>query len=247
VTCTASDNCGTATNCGFTITVIRPPPDVFCSSNITVSATSSNGALVFYTSSANGGCSQPNIICTPPSGSIFPIGTTPVTCTASDDCGTTTNCGFAITVVRVPLKLTCSSNITVSATSSNGAVVFYTSSATGGCSSPNVICTPPSGSTFPIGTTPVTCTASDNCGTITNCGFTVTVNGPQLLVSFNRFNRTIVIAWIASLANWNLQESADLSPDGWRKSGETITTVNGTNSITLTEPSGSRFFRLITQ
>ena len=75
------------------------------------------------------------------------------------------------------IVLTCSTNITVSATSAAGAIVTYSSSATGGCSPPPFLnCTPPSGSTFPIGTTIVTCTASDSCGTITNCSFQVTVN-----------------------------------------------------------------------
>jgi len=35
---------------------------------------------------------------------------------------------------------------------------------------------PPSGSTFPLGTTPVNCTAIDNAGNVTTGTFTVTVN-----------------------------------------------------------------------
>ena len=38
-----------------------------------------------------------------------------------------------------------------------------------------VVCTPPSGSTFPFGDTEVTCTATDNAGNATVCEFTVTV------------------------------------------------------------------------
>src|ERR1019366_1704639 len=175
VTCTASDTCGTTTNCGFNVTVTRIPIALTCSSNITVGATNSSGATVFYSSSATGGCSMPSVSCSPPSGSRFPIGSTPVTCTASDTCGTTTNCGFTVTVTRIPIALTCSSNITVTAADPSGATVFYSSSATGGGRGPSVSCSPPSGSKFPIGSTPVTCTASDTCGTTTNCGFTVTV------------------------------------------------------------------------
>jgi hypothetical protein len=80
----------------------------------------------------------------------------------------------------VPITINCSSNITVTATSGSGAIVFYTTTGTGGCSPPpTVVCNPPSGSTFPIGTTTVTCTASDSCGGSANCSFTVKVNPPS--------------------------------------------------------------------
>jgi autotransporter-associated beta strand protein len=186
VTCTASDGCGNSTNCSFTVTV-NPCPSIVlaCSSNIVVNATNCGagaGATVFYSSSVSGGCGPASFSCSPPSGSFFPIGTTTVTCTAFD-CGVVaTNCSFTVTVkppVCPPLVLTCSSNIVVNSTNcgSAGAVVFFTSSATGGCAPTTVNCNPPSGSTFPIGTTLVTCLATDNCGNKTNCSFTVTVNG----------------------------------------------------------------------
>jgi len=40
----------------------------------------------------------------------------------------------------------------------------------------SVSCDPPSGSTFPVGTTTVTCTATDLAGNVTTCSFGVTVN-----------------------------------------------------------------------
>ncbi len=187
VTCTASNSCGQVTNCSFTVTVNQaaPPPIVLtCSSNISVTTScNSNSAVVFYTSTASGGCNPPpSLFCTPPSGSTFPVGTTTVTCTATNSSGQTTNCSFTVTVNQAappPIVLTCSSNITV--TSSNcgsaGVVVFYSSTASGGCNPPpSLFCTPPSGSTFPVGTTTVTCTATNSSGQSTNCSFTVTVN-----------------------------------------------------------------------
>ena len=44
-----------------------------------------------------------------------------------------------------------------------------------------VSCDPPSGSTFPAGTTTVTCTAVDADGNASTCGFTVTVESPEAL------------------------------------------------------------------
>lgn len=40
----------------------------------------------------------PVIVCTPPSGSFFPIGTTTVTCTATDASGNQSTCAFPVTV-----------------------------------------------------------------------------------------------------------------------------------------------------
>jgi len=175
-----------------------------CSTNITATATSSNGAVVFYNSTASGGCSPPpSLSCNPPSGSTFPIGTTTVTCTASDTCGQSTNCSFTVKVVRPPLVLACSTNLTVGATSSNGAVVFYTSTASGGCPPVTLVCNPPSGSTFPIGTVVVTCTASDTCGSTTNCSFLITVTNTVVKRVFVTNSVPPVNAQYISPAQWH--------------------------------------------
>ncbi len=183
----ASDTCGTTTNCSFQVTVVNPPINLNCSSNITVTATGSKGIAVFFTATATGGCSPPpNIIANPPSGSTFPTGTTTVTVTASDTCGTFTNCSFQVIVqppVYPPIVLNCSSNLTVNATSASGATVFFTVTASGGCSPPTVIANPPSGSAFPVGTTTVLVTASDSCGNSTNCSFQVTVVKPAIVLN----------------------------------------------------------------
>lgn len=69
--------------------------------------------------------------------------------------------------------------ITVDATGPAGAVVTYTATATDNAD-PRlaVVCTPSSGSTFAIGTTTVTCTATDASGNRTTGSFTVRVKGP---------------------------------------------------------------------
>jgi uncharacterized repeat protein (TIGR01451 family) len=175
---TASDGCGNTTNCSFTVTVVSPPIVLNCSSNLTVNATSSSGATVFFTVTTGGGCSPPVFNAMPPSGSQFAIGTTMVYTTASDGCGNSTNCSFTVTVVRPPIVLNCSTNLSVTATSSNGVVVFFNVPASGGCSQPMVNAMPPSGSTFPVGMTTVYTTATDTCGNTTNCSFTVTVYPP---------------------------------------------------------------------
>jgi hypothetical protein len=176
VSCLATDACGQTTSCAFTVTVVKSPLIAVCSSNITVTPTGPSGAAVFYTSSTSGGCSGASISCSPPSGPTFPIGTTTVSCLATDACGQTASCAFTVTVA--PLMAVCSPNLTARATDPSGATVFYSSSTSGGCTGATVNCSPPSGSTFPIGTTTVSCLATDACGETANCAFTVTVNPP---------------------------------------------------------------------
>lgn len=74
-----------------------------------------------------------------------------------------------------PPAINCPINMTAVATSVNGAIVTYpTPTATNGAT---VTCAPPSGSTFPVGVTTVTCTAANSVGSA-SCSFTVTIN-PQ--------------------------------------------------------------------
>jgi HYR domain len=72
-------------------------------------------------------------------------------------------------------------NITTSATGPGGAVVTYTPpTATDEGESVPVVCVPPSGSSFPIGLTTVTCTATDadDSNSPVQAQFTVTVTTP---------------------------------------------------------------------
>ena len=51
---------------------------------------------------ATGGTAPVTITCTPSAGTLFPSGSSPVTCTAVDGGGRSATCGFAITVSAVP-------------------------------------------------------------------------------------------------------------------------------------------------
>lgn len=93
-----------------------------------------------------------------------------------------------------PPVLTVPANLTVNATSPSGAVVSYVVTATDAVDpSPTVSCAPASGSSFSIGTTVVTCTATDASGNSSQASFSVTVKGASgqiadliaLVTSFN--------------------------------------------------------------
>jgi predicted outer membrane repeat protein len=158
-------------------------------SNITTNATSLQGAVVTYTppTVVDEDNPLPPVNCSPASGSVFPIGTTNVTCTVSDsdDSNSPVSASFTVTVNDSDLGLTnMPSNITTNATSPQGAVVTYTPPTVVDEDNPllPVNCSPASGSTFAIGTTTVTCTVSDSddSNSPVSASFTVTVNDSDL-------------------------------------------------------------------
>ncbi len=97
----AVDCCTNIATCTQTVTVVdAAPPNIFCSTNITVQGSSAAGAVVNYTVSATDDCStNVVVVCTPPSGSVFPCGTNVVTCIATNSCGKTNSCTFDVTVL----------------------------------------------------------------------------------------------------------------------------------------------------
>jgi len=178
VSCTATDTHGNTASGTFTVTVADTTPPVL-TINVTspVEATGPNGAVVTFTASATDAVSgSPATICTPPSGSTFPVGSTTITCTATDGAG---NLGTATATVVVEDKtaptLSLPANVTAEATGPSGAVVTYAVSATDPDDAATVACTPISGTTFPIGVTTVTCTATDTNANSASGTFTVTV------------------------------------------------------------------------
>jgi HYR domain len=117
--------------------------------------------------------------CTPASGTHFDVGSTLVTCTATDSSGNRGTATFNVNLTLIdnvpPTFTTVPSDITQEATGPGGAAVSYTIAATDNAGPPTVTCDHPSGSTFPLGTTTVTCTATDSAGNSTTAHFNVTI------------------------------------------------------------------------
>jgi hypothetical protein len=91
----------------------------------------------------------------------------------------TGSASFKVTVVdKIAPTIAVPADITVPGTSSNGAIVNFTVSASDLVDgSVAVTCTPASGSTFPLGTTTVSCSATDKAGNTASATFNVTVTG----------------------------------------------------------------------
>jgi hypothetical protein len=173
VNCEATDTRGNHATGSFHVTVhgSQPPPTLNLPADFTVEATSSAGATVTYNATSNG-----SVACNPASGTTFPIAVTTVQCTATGPGGTTTG-SFKVTVADTkPPVVTVPGTLTAEATSSAGAVVVYTASALDKVDgNVAVSCAPPAGSTFPLGTTAVQCTATDSHGNTGTGSFTVIV------------------------------------------------------------------------
>jgi len=82
-----------------------------------------------------------------------------------------------ITVQGTPISLNVPQNITTNATGPSGANVTYVVTSSGGSGTVTVNCSPVSGSVFPIGTTTVSCNATDGIGDQASGNFDVTVVG----------------------------------------------------------------------
>lgn len=183
VTCTATDAAGNTGVCSFTVTIIdNEPPVATCPADITQSAAAGQcGAMVDFTATASDNCPGATVTCAPPSGSFFPVGATTVTCTATDAAGNTATCTFTVTVTDdEPPVATCPADVTQSADAGLcAAVVSFVATVTDNCPNATVMCSPPSGATFPAGSTTVTCTATDAAGNTDTCSFTVTVTDDE--------------------------------------------------------------------
>jgi hypothetical protein len=53
----------------------------------------------------------------------------------------------------------------------------------------------------------------------------------------------VIVSW-PNTGSYTLQQNPDLAGGSWTKSGYGVTTANGTNSVTITAPTGNLFFRL---
>jgi hypothetical protein len=156
------------------------PPTLSLPPGITAEATGPSGAVVAFTPTATDDHDpNPAVSCLPASGSTFALGSTEVDCTARDASGNQSTGSFSVTVRDTTAPtLAPPSPINVDATGPGGAVVTYTAVATDAVDPhPTVTGTPASGSTFPVGTTTVTLTATDAAGNNSTATLTVHVRG----------------------------------------------------------------------
>ncbi len=171
---------------------IGTPPNIDCPADITVGTDPGvSTASVSFNVTATG-TPTPTIDCKIGATSItsphtFSLGETTVVCTATNGVSPDDSCSFKVTVNddEAPV-IDCPADIVVSLppnSNATGMAVNFTVTATDNADpTPTISTSPASGSVFPVGTTTVTATATDDAGNQSTCQFTVTV-----LYNFNGF------------------------------------------------------------
>jgi hypothetical protein len=95
---TASDGEASAV-CTGTVTVVdTTAPLISCPASQEALECDGNGAVATFEATATDNCGEAPTTCSVASGSVFPVGQTPVTCSASDASENTASCDFSVTV-----------------------------------------------------------------------------------------------------------------------------------------------------
>ncbi|MBI1851373.1 MAG: HYR domain-containing protein [Planctomycetes bacterium] len=184
IVCSSQDAAGNVGSCSFSVHVFDTvAPAIQCPSPSSVECATPSGTAVKFAATASDLCDvAPAIACVPASGSVFPLGTTSVSCTATDVSGNASGCSFDVTIVDTTAPaIQCPTDVTANCQQSGGAIITFDATATDACdSAPVVECVPGSGTLFPIGLTQVDCTATDGSGNSSSCSFNVTVGNVTL-------------------------------------------------------------------
>ena len=173
----------TATTVSFSMRVVaNTAPTLTVPASFTAEADTEGGWTSSWTVSAADAEDDPDPkpTCLPAAGTVLPVDvTTTVTCRVTNSVGATTTDHFDVKVVdtTAPALSGVPSDIAATTSDPDGrAVTFATPTATDTVDpAPHVSCDPESGSLFAVGTTSVTCTASDRSGNPSTGTFRVTV------------------------------------------------------------------------
>lgn len=185
------------------------------------------------------------------SGTIFNLGITTVTYTATDNSNNTSSCSFTVTVVDNAIPtITCPANVSVTpapgtcTATVNGIAATYSDNCgvqrvtwvkTGAttASSPGTGLNDASGTSFNAGVTTITYTVTDNANNTASCSFIVTVNDNTPPTLNCPSNSTANVAAGSCSANVNgiapiVFDNCILQTVTWTKAGATTGTSPGT-------------------
>ena len=183
VTYSALDPAGNETTGSFTVTVNDLDTPVFVSTPGPVSAATTSAACeepVTWTPPLAIDCSASlNYVASHDPGTVFPIGTTEVSYQVSDQTGFSTILSFPVTVTDGfgPTFQDVPGDITVAATANecSAVVTWVEPTSSDSCGTSTLSGSHAPDASFPVGVTPVTYTAVDDSGNISEATFNVTV------------------------------------------------------------------------
>jgi hypothetical protein len=275
LTCSATNDAGLTTQRSVTVKIDRSPPDTTINGGPSGTVTTATASFTFsaneagatFACSLDGGgfqsCSSPQTY------SGLADGTHSFQVRATDAAGNSdqTPAAQSWTVRAAPPNLKLPAPLTVEATSTAGAKVTYVVGADSmgePIVASAIACTPPSGSTFALGTTKVTCSVTSSYGVSASGSFTVsvvdttpprlTVPSPISLVASNPVPRTdaSISAFLRAARAVDLVDSnptiASDAPSTFPLGKTTLTftardaagnTTSATSSITIAPPASN--------
>jgi hypothetical protein len=154
------------------------PPQVTCPASQQLECSGSRSATATYAAEVTDECSVGlTPTCGPESGTRFPLGSTGVTCTATDDGGNRGDCMLSVVVAdTTEPSITCPAPQTVECMGSERAAISFQATASDTCwGSLSTSCAPISGSSFALGDTTVACSTRDGAGLEDSCGVKMSV------------------------------------------------------------------------
>jgi hypothetical protein len=247
----ATNLCG-VDSCQFNVEVADTALPVIsnCPANVIVNNTTGlcTGIATWAAPTAADNCGIQSLTSSHNSGATFPVGTTSVTYTATDIHGNVQTCSFNIVVTdsELPIISNCPTNISVNnlVGSCGAAVTWMEPIASDNCGVQSFTASHNSGSSFPVGTTTVTYTASDIHGNVQTCSFNVTVVDSELPVisscpaGFITCNTSPALGTLLATDNCGIQSIVNDAPlvfqSGFTTVTWTVTDLNG-NMATCTQ------------
>ena len=212
---TARDLQGNVSTCSFNVNVVDNTAPVItgCPSNVTVAANSSCKANANWTApTATDNCPNVALTSSHSSNSLFNLGTTVVTYTATDESNNVSTCSFNVIVVdqTAPVIAGCS-DIVADADQSCQAKVTWTAPTVTDCKSFTLTSSHNPGATFSIGSTEVTYTAVDVNNNSSTCKFKVIVKDKTAPVFQNCVTEIIATASANcnAVVNWTPPIASD--------------------------------------
>ncbi|MCH1583502.1 MAG: HYR domain-containing protein, partial [Flavobacteriales bacterium] len=264
VTYTATDVNGNTATDSFTVTVTDDEDPVISGTPADITQTADAGqcgAVVNYTApTVDDNCGVSSFEGDAGPGDTFPVGTTTVTYTATDDYGNTSTSSFDITITddEAPVIADIPADITQTADAGQcGAVVeweFFNAetdtdvapSASDNCGVTSFTSTHNNGDTFAVGTTSVTFTAMDAAGNTTTSTFTVTITddeSPVIAGMPSDITQTADAGQCGAVVNYTAPTSIDncavTSFTSTHNSGDTFAVGNTTVTYTALDAAGN--------
>jgi|GEM_PF-576807 len=189
----ATDATGNSAADSFVVTVddAEPPVISWCLTNVALTAGTNCQALMPDITGTNyilttDNCGSVTVTQSVATDAVLSLGTNEVVLGAFDPAGNTAYCtNYVLVADDTPPTVICPASITVGADAGqcSRSNVTWEVAASDNCAVTNLVSEPPSGATFPVGVTPVRCTATDASGNTNSCSFTVTVIVPTVILA----------------------------------------------------------------